>query len=150
VSMSPAGGCDRYLIRREAASRGELLARGFHADELRARPWPAAVHAYAIGADGVERPVMHIARHSPDGFEFGYGGSGPADLARSILVDYFGLHDAPDALPVPYQAFKWRFVARADRNASSFEISRGAIDEWVTSHVQLSEVPRCPHPHIHR
>lgn len=29
--------------------------------------------------------VPHAARHSPTGIEWGYGGSGPADLARSIL-----------------------------------------------------------------
>ena len=34
--------------------------------------------------------VRHHVRHSPDGFETGYGGSGPADLARSILIDFFG------------------------------------------------------------
>lgn len=45
---------------------------------------------------GVEdrQPIMgyqlpHIALHSPDGFEWGYGGSGPADLALAILADYF-------------------------------------------------------------
>jgi hypothetical protein len=113
--MSPEAGHDRYLVRREAATGAELLARGL----------------------------------VPDGFEFGYGGSGPADLARSILVDYFGLHGAPDALPVPYQEFKWRFVASADRDARSFEISREAIDEWITSHIQPSEVPPCLPPHTH-
>ena len=149
--MSPeAGYDDRYLVRREAATGAELLSRGLDPDELRTYPWPATVHAYAIGADGVERHVAHVRRHSPDGFEFGDGGSGPADLARSILVDYFGLHDAPDALPVPYQEFKWRFIASADRGASSFEISREAIDEWITSHIQPSEVPPCPRPHTHR
>jgi hypothetical protein len=147
--MSPEAGHDRYLVRREAATGAELLARGLVPDELRTYPWPATVHAYAISADGVERPVVHVARHSPDGFEFGYGGSGPADLARSILVDYFGLHGAPDALPVPYQEFKWRFVANADRDAKSFEISREAIDEWITSHIQPSEVPPCLPPHTH-
>ncbi len=42
------------------------------------------------GADGRERPLKHHVRHSPDGFAWGYGGSGPAELARCILIDYFG------------------------------------------------------------
>lgn len=35
------------------------------------------------------KPLFHLIYHSPDGFEWGYGGSGPADLALSILFDYF-------------------------------------------------------------
>jgi hypothetical protein len=34
--------------------------------------------------------LHHVAVHSPTGFEWGYGGSGPADLALSILADHFG------------------------------------------------------------
>lgn len=32
--------------------------------------------------------LPHIVRHSPTGFNCGYLGSGPADLALSILTDY--------------------------------------------------------------
>ena len=40
---------------------------------------------------GLERePLKHLVVHSPDGFEWGYHGSGPADLALSILADHFG------------------------------------------------------------
>ena len=34
--------------------------------------------------------LLHIERHSPDGFNWGYGGSGPADTALSILTDCVG------------------------------------------------------------
>ena len=85
-----------------------------------------------------ERPLAHVIRHSPDGFEYGYGGSGPADLARSILIDVFGLHSAPDRLPISYQAFKWRFVATADRDASSLEISGAAIAAWVHDQLEVT------------
>lgn len=33
--------------------------------------------------------LFHLEFHSPDGFETGNGGSGPADLALSILADHF-------------------------------------------------------------
>jgi hypothetical protein len=33
--------------------------------------------------------LRHICYHSPTGFEVGYGGSGPADLALSILSRHF-------------------------------------------------------------
>lgn len=32
---------------------------------------------------------LEIFNHSPTGFEWGYGGSGPAQLALAILVDHF-------------------------------------------------------------
>src|SRR5215470_1617278 len=34
------------------------------------------------------RALRHIPFHSPNGFAWGYHGSGPADLALAILVDY--------------------------------------------------------------
>lgn len=36
------------------------------------------------------RLLRHVVRHSPTGFAWGYAGSGPADLARSLLVDALG------------------------------------------------------------
>jgi hypothetical protein len=102
----------RYVVRRDA-------------------PWPAPVHAYVVDSRGAELPLVHVERHSPDGFEYGYGGSGPADLALSILVDFFDLEGAPDRLPVSYQGFKWHFIASADRTASSFEIPGAAIAAWI-------------------
>jgi hypothetical protein len=36
------------------------------------------------------RPLRHIVVHSPTGLSWGYGGSGPTDLAISLLADYFG------------------------------------------------------------
>ena len=51
--------------------------------------------------------VPHVARHSPTGIEWGYGGSGPADLARSVLLALVDA-EAADAL---YQRFKQDVVA---------------------------------------
>lgn len=48
-----------------------------------------------------------IVRHSPTGFAWGYGGSGPADLALNILLLYT---DSPTA-EEHYQSFKWAFIA---------------------------------------
>lgn len=42
------------------------------------------------GSVAEEHPLRHHSRHSPTGFEWGYGGSGPADLARSLLIDALG------------------------------------------------------------
>lgn len=39
---------------------------------------------------GFARPLKHFVHHSPTGFECGYEGSGPADLALSIAADVLG------------------------------------------------------------
>lgn len=40
---------------------------------------------------GVYRAALpHVVRHSPTGFDWGYGGSGAADLARSLLIHALG------------------------------------------------------------
>jgi len=69
--------------------------------------------------------LRHFERHSQDGFEFGYGGSGPADLARSILIDLFGITIA-DA---HYMNFKWAFIAPLKEN--TFEIREEDINLWL-------------------
>ena len=56
---------------------------------------------------GGPRLGPHAPRHSPTGIEWGYGGSGPADLARSVLL---ALTDEPTADAL-YQRFKAEVVA---------------------------------------
>ncbi len=52
--------------------------------------------------------LLHRERHSPDGFNWGYGGSGAADLARSIIWDHIGKEPTPSM----YQDFKWAEVCK--------------------------------------
>lgn len=54
-------------------------------------------------------PRFDLANHSPTGFAWGYGGSGPAQLALALLAD--ALADDERALAF-YQEFKQRFVAK--------------------------------------
>ena len=53
-------------------------------------------------------PRLDLWNHSPTGFEWGYGGSGPAQLALAILADHCG--DDEQALNF-YQRFKWAVIA---------------------------------------
>lgn len=53
------------------------------------------------------RPRLDIRSHSPDGFEWGYGGSGPAQLALALVADCCG---DEMARPEIYQRVK-RLVA---------------------------------------
>lgn len=59
--------------------------------------------------NGRQEPLRHLVLHSPSGFEWGYSGSGPTDLARSIIADVTG-DDNP--LAALYQDFKRAFVTR--------------------------------------
>lgn len=71
--------------------------------------------------------VQHrVKQHSPTGLEWGYGGSGPADMALNILLR-FGLPlDRAQAL---HQDFKWKFVAAVPRDGGV--IRHSDIAAWV-------------------
>ena len=53
-------------------------------------------------------PRLDLWNHSPTGFEWGYGGSGPAQLALALLANALGDDDAAIRL---HQEFKWKVVA---------------------------------------
>ena len=56
-----------------------------------ARHRDGAVKIIAHDRQSGERyDLPHVVKHSPAGMEWGYAGSGPADLARSILIDALG------------------------------------------------------------
>jgi len=71
------------------------------------------------------RDLPHIMYHSPDGFEWGYGGSGPSDLARSILYDVAGLAVADRY----YQLFKEKFLCHTDKDG--FTLKEEDILNWL-------------------
>lgn len=78
------------------------------------------------GEYGIRTNVPHqMVIHSPGGFEWGYGGSGPADLALNILLLFT---DKETALRL-YQDFKWQFVARVPREGGI--IRREDILRWL-------------------
>lgn len=69
---------------------------------------------------------QRLRNHSPDGFNWGYGGSGPAQLALAILL-FVGIPDE-DALRL-YQNFKWDFIARLPFNEdASFDVN---LEDWL-------------------
>jgi Family of unknown function (DUF6166) len=66
-------------------------------------------YAVSVTVDGRRlNPRQDLWNHSPTGFEWGYGGSGPAQLALAILAD----HCANDERALNwYQRFKWAVIA---------------------------------------
>lgn len=88
-----------------------------------------------VTVDGRPLPLrLDLANHSPDGFGWGYGGSGPAQLALALLADHLG--DDQQALEL-YQEFKWKFVAA---------LAKGKRLEWTRTSADidraLSEIRR--------
>jgi hypothetical protein len=80
-----------------------------------------------VQVPGESAPLPHPVRHSPTGFECGYGGSGPSDLARCILLDFLG--DVPEVERV-YQTFKFEVIAELPRN-TSWLLNGSYIAEWL-------------------
>ena len=66
---------------------------------------------WEVTVDGVRLdPHYGLRNHSPDGFSWGYSGSGPAQLALAILVECVGELLAQ----AYYQQFKATYVAKLD------------------------------------
>lgn len=66
-------------------------------------------YAVIVTVDGRRlNPRPDLWNHSPTGFEWGYGGSGPAQLALALLADHCGNDE--QALNF-YQRFKWAVIA---------------------------------------
>lgn len=80
----------RYVGTRTPLTVEEWRERGFAGEPVdlnggRIRD----TGVFVVTDTGVDR-LRHHVRHSPTGFEWGYGGSGPAELARCILIDVLG------------------------------------------------------------
>ena len=71
-------------------------------------------------------PRLDLCPHSPSGFNWGYYGSGPAQLALAILADHLP-SDENRAL-AHYQRFKERVIARL------------AFDHWTLTDRDVDEV----------
>lgn len=70
---------------------------------------------------------QRIIDHSPTGFAWGYGGSGPADFALNVLSLFVG----EDAAYPLHQDFKWDFIASLPETGGT--IAKSDILEWIAS-----------------
>jgi len=101
--------------------------------------------------DGVETNVLHlVTHHSPSGFEWGYEGSGPADLALNILeavlkkMHYHGRK--VDCLRGQcfelawrlHQDFKREFIASMPREGGV--IYYPVITVWINDHARARSI----------
>jgi hypothetical protein len=73
--------------------------------------------------EGGGDPRFDLRRHSPTGFEWGYGGSGPAQLALALAADLLGDDDRAQDV---YQALKFQIIGRL-------------TDDWVLPESTIRE-----------
>ena len=71
-----------------------------------------------------------VHNHSPDGFSWGYGGSGPSQLALALLLE---VTDEGTAV-ANYQAFKFDVIAGLDE---IFTLNARVIYDWLEKNVKL-------------
>src|SRR5690242_4263124 len=71
-------------------------------------------------------PRYDLRNHSPDGFEFGYAGSGPSQLSLALLADALGDDDRAQDM---YQSFKFKVIGRI--TGDRFEMTEDEIKQKV-------------------
>ena len=89
-------------------------------------------------------PRLDLRDHSPTGFNWGYSGSGPTQLALAILAHHFTRDDsvrvycqAPKRIDLAlgsYQAFKWDVISNLP---DTWEITSAEIDTFLDEHVYI-------------
>jgi len=78
---------------------------------------------------------LKIVNHSPTGFCWGYGGSGPSQLALAILRDHFD-GDRERALAL-YMDFKWKVIQKLPMDKDFI-----LTDEQVESAISEIDITR--------
>jgi hypothetical protein len=99
--------------------------------------WPGVVRCLEESATGsFSRVLRHRTgsnSHSPTGFSWGYGGSGPAELARAILADFLEVTPSNEL----YQKFKFEVVALWPET-EGWTLPGHALQAWLDA----CEIPR--------
>ena len=80
---------------------------------------------------GETTKLYHYVNHSPTGFSWGYSGSGPTDLAASMLADRLGY---PPATAI---AARFRDDAIAGLDQDDFVLKFSEVDEWIDANREL-------------
>lgn len=142
MSSSKCLSCGRGLKDVKSRHRGygpicwsriqaEKAAHGDQYNEQILLPFNGDVILVKAQNGRISTNVPHrIVKHSPTGFSWGYGGSGPADLALNILALFVG----PEVQNNPglYQAFKNEFITTMPEYGG--KIKKAAIMYWLERH----------------
>ncbi len=104
------------------------------------KPYPAEPRVFVDNTDFPGRKnfetlmlekSLKVRNHSPTGFEWGYGGSGPHQLALALLMDATGDNDVAEKFYCDFlttHVIHWR---RDDDETCNWSISDDYIKVWV-------------------
>jgi hypothetical protein len=88
-----------------------------------------------VTVDGKPLPLrLDLRNHSPTGFEWGYTGSGPAQLALAILAHHFKVPRRKKQPPIGSEPSK---AERLYQDLKDLVIARLDVDEWELTSEQL-------------
>lgn len=129
----------RARARQAGPARVSRVAEADDSRPFRLRSFwrlPAVIRMWRDDHAHTNVPHRYVF-HSPTGFEWGYGGSGPADLAFNILAMFV---DKEYAFKY-HQQFKWDFVAKIPREGGTISgldiicwlYARTEADPWVSA-----------------
>jgi hypothetical protein len=118
-------------------------------DQRPPRAWPTppppsvgrAVGAYHGHSESLEnsvsvvdeegsRALYHAVDSSPTGLAWGYGGAGPTDMSRSLMLDRLGYVPQPGVV----SAFRDDIIARLQPH---FVLTFEEVDDWIDAHTLL-------------
>ena len=138
--MTPQQGGHKSAIRcRSQSPPAALCAHSFRgtgiteylrnggALEVAARIAGARVHPHHAAPQPFQGGWITLAQHSADGFAWGDGGCGPAQLALALLLRAAD-HETSVA---HYQAFKWEVVAKLPQ--ADFSLRLATVREWLAA-----------------
>ena len=97
---------NQQRLREELNRRKDLMQKSYDITIELKGDWSSR-RVWLFGKELDPEPSQKIINHSPDGFAWGYGGSGPAQLALAICLEIMG----PDKAPEVYQQVKADIVA---------------------------------------
>lgn len=103
-------------------------------DNLKVKGYRGNRKVYVGGVELSPGHSQSLRNHSPDGFNWSYGGSGPAQLALALLV-HFSKND--EFALDHYQAFKFDMIATLPQ--SDFELDGNKVLNWITQRKQKEE-----------
>ncbi len=76
---------------------------------------------------------LKVINHSPTGFSWGYGGSGPAQLALAILLRFTRQNEAQEF----HQLFKWEVIAELPLDGN-WQMTDDSVHKWLDQKRQES------------
>ena len=92
---------------------------------IRVRDKRGGFKVYISGKLLSPKRSQRVYNHSPDGFSWAYSGSGPAQLALGILLEFLPKEEAKRY----YQKFKSDIIAGLPKG--DFEMSIDLVNKWI-------------------